>query len=301
MSRDIAQSAVALADLTSRPSIPSGIQPEHKNAPAAERSLLVHERSPFISYPASCLLIYSRLSLADQIPVRYTEGSVHGYLAIRSLDGKIVGSGDLIQTVHGQRVVSRLVYRFKDGSIDDDTAVFTQSGHFRLISDHHIQKGPTFPNPMDVTIKATTGDVTVRYKDKNEDKVETSHMDLPPDLANGILLDVLKNIQPDTAETKMSYLATTPKPRLIKLSVVPAGDEAFVSAGRPSKALRFLIKVEICGLSGIIAPLVGKQPANTTVWIGTGEVPAFIKSEEPLYVGGPVLRTELTSPAWNHP
>ena len=244
------------------------------------------------------MLLHFRSLGADPIPVRYLEGSVHGYLAVRSLDGKILASGDLIQVSHGNRLVSRLVYRFKDGSIDDHTAEFTQVGHFRLTSDHHIQKGPMFPTPTDVMIKATTGEVTVRYKDKDQEKVETTHMDLPPDLANGIILDVIKSISHDSPETKISYLATTPKPRLVKLSVVPDGEERFLSAGRSNQALRFTIKVELGGITGIVAPMIGKQPAETTVWIGTGEVPAFIKSEEPLYYGGPILRTELTSPVW---
>jgi hypothetical protein len=234
----------------------------------------------------------------EPIAVRYQEGSVHGYLALRSLDGKLIAAGDLTQTARGERLVSRLVFRFKDGSIDDETAVFTQRDHFRLISDHHIQKGPTFPKPVDVMIKATTGEVTLRYQDKDQEKVESSHVDLPADLANGILLDILKNVPSDKKETRLSYLAATPKPRLINLSVQPEGEDIFSSGGRPNKALKFKIHVEIGGIAGIIAPMIGKEPPDSHVWISAGSVPAFIKSEAPLYIGGPVLRTELVSPVW---
>ncbi len=223
---------------------------------------------------------------------------MHGYLALRSLDGKLLAAGDLVQTMRGERIVSRLIYRFRDGSLDDETAVFTQRGHFRLISDHHIQRGPTFSKPMDVTIRATTGEVTVRYQEKDQKKVETSHVDLPADLANGILLNVLKNVSPDAKETKISFLATTPKPRIIQLSVQPDGQETFSSAGRQNKALRFKVHVELGGLTGVIASLIGKEPADAHIWIGTGAVPAFIRSEAPLYFGGPNLRTELVSPVW---
>ncbi len=109
-------------------------------------------------------------TVAEPIPVRYLEGSVHGYLALRSLDGKVVAAGDLTQTVHGGLLTSRLIYRFKDGSVDD-TAVFTQNGYFRLVSDHRVQKGPAFPKPTDMMIKVKTGEVTVRYTDKGEEKV----------------------------------------------------------------------------------------------------------------------------------
>jgi hypothetical protein len=83
--------------------------------------------------------------LAEPVSVRYREGSVQGFLALRTLEGKVLAAGDLTQIIHGDRVVSHLVFRFKDGSVDDETAVFSQHGTFRLISDHHIQKGPIFP------------------------------------------------------------------------------------------------------------------------------------------------------------
>lgn len=244
------------------------------------------------------LVLSSSSLLAEPIRVRYPEGSVHGYLALRSLDGKLLAAGDVVQTVRGDHLISRLVYRFKDGSLDDETAVFTQHGHFRLVSDRHIQKGPAFAKPVDVLIQATTGQVTVRYREKDQEKIETTHVDLPADLANGILLDVLKNIPAEAKETKMSYLAATPKPKLIQFSIQPEGQDTFRSAGRPNKALRFKIHVEIGGLAGVIAPLIGKEPSDAHVWIGTGPVPAFIRSESPLYLGGPTLRTELVSPVW---
>jgi hypothetical protein len=236
---------------------------------------------------------------ADPVRVRYPEGSVHGYLSLRSLDGKLLAAGDLTQTVQHGRLTSRLIYRFRDGSIDDDTAVFTQNGTFRLVSDHRIQKGPIFPKPTELTIKAQTGEITVRYTENGKEKVETTHMDLPDDLSNGILLDVVKNIPAEAEETKISYVAATPKPRLIKLSLKSDGTESFRSAGRVNYAHRFVIHADLGGIMGLIAPMLGKAPADSYAWVSGDEVPAFIRSESPLYLGGPVLRTELVSPVWN--
>ncbi|MGI9072652.1 MAG: hypothetical protein ACR2JB_15390 [Bryobacteraceae bacterium] len=236
---------------------------------------------------------------SEAVSVRYREGSVQGFLALRTLEGKVLAAGDLTQVIHGDRVVSHLVSRFKDGSVDDETAIFSQRGNFRLISDHHIQKGPIFPQPTDVSINALTGQVTVRHKDdKDHEKVDIDRLDLPPDIANGMILNVLKNISPDTKETKLSYVAATPKPRLVKLSVAPQGEETFSVAGAHHKATRFRVKVELGGIAGMIAPMVGKQPADTNVWVAGGEAPAFVKSEGPLYVGGPIWSTEMTSPVW---
>jgi len=224
---------------------------------------------------------------------------VHGFLALSTMDGKILAPGDLIQVIRGNQVVSRLVFRFKDGSLDDETAIFTQRGSLRLVSDHHIQKGPAFPHPMDVLITSSTGQVTVRFMDDHgHEKVEMDHLDLPPDLANGIVLNILKNIRPETKETKMSYVAATPKPRLVKLSIIPQGEETFWVAGSGVKAVRFTIKAELGGIAGVIAPLLGKQPTDINVWVAGGEAPTFVKLEGPLYLGGPIWRIQLTSPVW---
>jgi hypothetical protein len=236
---------------------------------------------------------------AEPVAVHHLEGTVHGFLALRTMDGKILAPGDLIQVIRGDQVVSRLVFRFRDGSLDDETAIFTQRGSLRLVSDHHIQKGPAFPHPMDVLITASTGQVTVRFRDdKGHEKIEVDHLDLPPDLANGIVLNILKNIGPETRETKMSYVAATPKPRLVKLSIVPQGEETFWVAGSGVKAVRFTMKAELGGIAGVIAPLLGKQPADTNVWVAGGEAPTFVKLEGPLYLGGPIWSIELTSPVW---
>jgi hypothetical protein len=250
-----------------------------------------------ISLLAIILLQPGRLA-AEPVGVRFREGSIRGFLALRTLEGKILAAGDLTQTVRGNQVVSRLVFRFNDGSLDDETAVFSQQHDFRLIRDHHIQKGPSFPHPTDVLIDASTGQVTVHYTDNGHEKVQTERLDLPSDLANGIILNILKNIRPDTAETKVSYLVATPKPRLVKLSIVPQGKDGFSVAGFSYKATLFIVKVELGGITGIIAPLIGKRPADAKVWVVGGEAPALVKAEQSLYPYGPVWRIEMTSPVW---
>ena len=91
------------------------------------------------------------------IPVRYVQGSSHGFAALKTLDGKTIATGESTQTVSRGRVTSRLIFRFKDGSVDEDVTVFTQGGVFRLVSDHHIQRGPSFPEPIDFLIGMATG------------------------------------------------------------------------------------------------------------------------------------------------
>lgn len=248
----------------------------------------------------ACITVLAATRLAGEpVAVRHVEGLVHGFLALRTLDGKTVADGDLIQNASGDRVTSRLVFRFKDGSLRDETAVFSQGQHFRLLSDRLVQKGPTFPQPLEMTIDCASGRVNVRYTDKNgSPKVEDEQLELPPDLANGITLTLLKNVKPDALPASLSMVVPTPKPRLVKLALSNAGEERFVTGQTPRKATHYIVKVEVGGIAGLIAPLVGKQPPDSHVWVLGGEAPAFVKSEGPMFLGGPNWRIELVSPSW---
>jgi hypothetical protein len=246
---------------------------------------------------ASACLLWPGALPGQTVPVRHAEGLVHGFLSLKTLDGTPLADGDLIQTSRGDRVTTRLVFHFKDGSIHDEIAVYSQRQRFRLITNHLVQKGPAFPQPLEMSIDGSSGLVTVRYADEGKQKVETKRIEVPPDLANGVILTLLKNVGSAPPKT-ISLVAATPKPRLVRLAITGAGDEPFSTGGVTRKATHYVLKVEIGGISGVLAPLVGKQPPDSHVWILGGEAPAFVKSEQPLYLGGPLWRIELVSPVW---
>jgi hypothetical protein len=129
-------------------------------------------------------------------------------------------------------------------------------------------------------------------------KEVSERMELPPDVANGIVPTLLKNIQPTASRTTVSMVAATPKPRLVKLAIIPQGEEPFSVGGFSRKAMHYVLKVEIGGAAGIVAPLVGKQPPDVHIWILGAEAPVFLKEEGPLYEGGPIWRIEQVSPVW---
>jgi hypothetical protein len=237
--------------------------------------------------------------LAEPVAVRFKEGTLHGFLVLQTMEGKIIANGEQIQTPHGDRITSRLVYHFKDGSIDDETAVYSQRDVFRLISDHHIQKGPSFPQPVDVSLETSSGQVTVLSTDNDgKERTTTDHFDFPPDLANGLVPTLLKNIQPDTPKTTVSYLTADRKPLLIKLVISPGEKDQFSVGGSYRRAMRYIVKAEIGGILGLLAPATGQQPPDIQVWILGGEAPTFLKWQGPGYWGGPVWKTALVSPDW---
>lgn len=236
---------------------------------------------------------------AETVAVRHPEGLVRGFLFLKSLDGKVIAHGDLIQTSQNDRVTSRLVFHFLDGSVQDETSVYSQKGRFRLVSDHLVQRGPAFPTPMEVHVETATGRVTVRYREKDgTEKFLDERMELPDDLANGLPLTLVKNIASDAAVTTVSMVFATPKPRLVKLVFRRVGKDPFTVGGVTWQATRFQAHIDIGGVTGVLAKLVGKQPPDSSVWILEGEAPGFVRSESVFFQDGPIWRIDLASPSW---
>jgi hypothetical protein len=91
------------------------------------------------------VLLWPRPLAAAPVPVRFVEGTVHGFLVLRTVKGVLIASGDLLQVVRGGEVESRVVFRFNDGSVFDETAVFTQQRVFALQSYRQVQGGAGIP------------------------------------------------------------------------------------------------------------------------------------------------------------
>src|ERR1700733_14805643 len=170
---------------------------------------------------------------AEPISVRHIQRPMHRFMVARSEAGKIIARGEFSQVVQGDEVTMRLSYHFVDGSIDDETTTYRQQGTFRLVRNHHIQNGPFFVKPVDFTVEAATGIATSRTEDKSgKIQVESHHIDVSDDLANGFVGTLLLNLRQNAAP--------------------------------------FRIHPELGGIVGVIARLIGLKPKDVMVWILEG-------------------------------
>ena len=103
-----------------------------------------------------------------------------------------------------------------------------------------------------LVLRDTDGRALADSDDHGQPKVESEQMKLPPDLANGLVLTLLKNARPDALPGSVGFIAATPKPRLVKLALSTAGEESFSTGGTPRKATHYVLKVEIGGISGLV-------------------------------------------------
>jgi hypothetical protein len=245
----------------------------------------------------SLLAIVPSVCAADPVPARLKQGTGHIFLLLLGEDGKTLAAGESIQTVKGFTVTTHTTFHFRDGSLDEETTVFEQRVNLRLLSDDHLQRGPAYPHPMEIRIEAAQGRVTVH--DLESGKTTSHQLKIPFDLANGIITQVLQNIPEDAAQTKVSYVLPTSKPRLGTLAISRAGEDTYMLGGERQTAKKLVIKVELGGVAGLIAPVIGKEPKSGTAWMAGGKVPMFIRIQTQFYEGGPLWTIEQTTPVWS--
>jgi len=244
-------------------------------------------------------LLWQRPLAAAPVPVRFAEGSLHGFLTLSTPAGVRIASGDLLQTVRDGDIRSRLVFHFKDGSVHDETAVYSQRNVFTLQSYHVVQRGPAFLEDTEISLERASGEYRVKTRARKDgrEKVLDGKIDLPLDVYNGMVLTVVKNLSAGAGEI-VHMVAFTPAPKLIKLKLAPAGEVKILVGGSEKSATRYVLKPILGTWTKLFASVLGRMPPDNHVWIVTTDVPAFVKFEGPLYMNGPAWRIELTSPRW---
>jgi hypothetical protein len=232
------------------------------------------------------------------VPVRFAEGTLHGFLELRAKNGTLLAHGDLLQVPRDSDIESKLIFHFADSSMFRETVTFTQHGVFRLESYHLVQTGPAFAADLDASVsRGGAFNVTsTDHKDRHEQKF-TGKLDLPEDVYNGMIIVVGKNLVGHGAQT-VHIVAFTPKPMVLPLDIAPSGTEPIrLGSGNHSEsAVRFTLKPKLNVLLKIGAALKGQTPPDSHLWIVSDDVPAFVRFEGPMY-SGPVWRVDLTGPA----
>jgi hypothetical protein len=240
---------------------------------------------------AACALalVSTSSAFAEPVSVKFTEGLGRGFPVLRSVGGEKLAQGELVQIPRGDRVENRLTFRFRDGSLYDERVVFSQQDTFTLMSYQIVQKGPSFPESIEARVDRETGRYEVRYK-ADEDAAEEilkGKIELPNDVYNGLLGMLMKNMPADTATT-VQIIAFTPKPRLVKMLLTPAGSDTVMMGEMAVPATRFLVKPQL----GLFASLLVTDLPDVKVWILGGEAPAFLRFEGPLFFMGPIWKID---------
>jgi hypothetical protein len=241
-------------------------------------------------------LTWSSWLEAAPIKVRLPEGNLRGFLVLRTMDGKAIAHGEMVQHPAGGLIENRLTLNFLDGSLRDEHVTFSQKDVFRLEAYRLVQRGPSFPT-SEIAFDRRNGRYQARTQEKkgDEPKEASGELDMPDDLYNGMALVLLKNL-PSGASTRIAVF--TPKPRIIAMELTHEGDDTVRVGPATKTARRYLVKLEIGGLTGLMATVIGKDPPDLRYWLVSGDVPAFVKFQGAMYLNGPVWRLELAPVEW---
>jgi hypothetical protein len=233
---------------------------------------------------------------AAPIEVRVAEGYSHGFVEFFA-GRKTIAHGELVQFPRDEQVENRLTVSFDDGSLYDETVIFTQARFFRLRKYHVVMKGPSFPEATEVTFDDGGSYRASIRRAGGKDDVAEGHVEVPDDVYNGLTSTMLKNLAPGETGA-VHQLAFTPKPHLIDATLLPEAEEPFYVGTLARTATRYRVVLKVAGIAGIAATLIGKDPPDVTFWIARGQAPTFVRFEGPLFADGPVWRAERGVPRW---
>ena len=236
-------------------------------------------------------LLSASAAVADPVAVRFAEGIGRGFPVLRDANGRTIAHGDLMQVPRGDRIENRLTFRFGDGSFYDEQVVFSQRDVFTLLSYRIVQRGPSFPETIEASIDRESRRYTVRYRAEEDSPEEfvAGEFEMPEDVYNGLLSTLLKNL-PAGGSATVQIIAFTPKPRPVKMMLMPASQDTLLMGEAAVTSTRFLVKPQL----GLFASLLVADIPDIKIWVAGGEAPAFLRFEGPLYFMGPVWRID-----WN--
>jgi hypothetical protein len=235
--------------------------------------------------------------MAVPVRVRYAEGVTHGFLVLRDLSGAALAQGDLLQVARGDEIDKRMIFHFKDGSIFDENVTFTEKGVYLLKTYGLAEKGPAFAVDTEISMTLATGAYRVTTKDHKGggEKILEGKFALPPDVYNGMILTVVKDLPKGTGVI-IHFVGFTPEPKLIELELTPVGEVKIPVGELTKNAVHYAMKPRLGLWLNLFATLLGRIPPDLHAWIITDDVPAFVGFEGSLTTPGPVWRIELVSP-----
>ena len=197
-------------------------------------------------------------------------------------------------------VESRLVFRFKDGSRFDEKTTFSQRRVFKLQKYRLIQRGPSFPEELDIRMDRKSGRYRVRSRAGPDQSavVTAGRLDMPSDAYNGLIGTLLRNL-PSGKSATIRIVAFTPEPKLIVLDLRPEAKEPVQVGDLLKTATRWVLEPRINGVVHFFGKVLGQLPDKFRYrfWIIHDGIPAFARFEGPLHLMGPVWRIEVLSPS----
>ena len=150
----------------------------------------------FITTLCTLLIGITSMAEAEPIAVRFTEGTTHGYLSLKTEQGRQIAHGELVQRTRGKRVEANLLFYFLDGSVHDEKVTFSQHRLFRMEKYFLKQTGRflSYSARSQELIERQEHSPFVLGQPVDLKFHVTGRSALPDDVYNGMIVTLLKNL-----------------------------------------------------------------------------------------------------------
>ena len=248
------------------------------------------------SFLLAVLLLWAGAASADEaqpVKPRHALGTLHGFPSMSDTTGQVIADGELTQELSGDRLLVRIHWTFADGREVEERDEFQvdkvlAQTRFSFVESRKRSELRRFE--VDLVSGAAKA---VTRNEKGELQQEESKLELPAGRSftgYGTALAVSELSLSPGGETKITFVAFTPKPRAVTLKVTREGTERFAVAGRSTLTDRFTLHPEIPFPAGLF---VSARDAH--LWFTHTPPPALVRAEQNLATkDDPVVVIDVT-------
>ncbi|HSD19279.1 MAG TPA: hypothetical protein VLC54_04540 [Anaeromyxobacter sp.] len=222
------------------------------------------------------------LVLADPaaaIEIRSPPGALHGFPSMSDETGTVIADGELSQERRGDRLFVHASWVFRGGRKAEETATFRlgtelAQERFAWVETENGEEQRRFEVDFDV------GDA--RSSVRRGDRVARAQerLDLPSGRSfagYGVALAASQLALGPGDEAELTFVAFTPGPRAITLSIRNEGEQGISTAGRSIACDRFTLHPK---LPLLVRPFV--HPRDALLWFTHGAPRALVRAEQEL-------------------
>jgi hypothetical protein len=233
---------------------------------------------------------------AGAVELRYPEGTLRGFPAVRDQKGHLVADGTLTQWIEQGKLRVLATFRFRDGRRVQEKAVLAQTPELaQLRWEWEERRGDEVLRSFSVDLE--TGRA-LASKRKDNGEVEHWEENLEDARKTGRafaglgFMYAIKNLTDELdrgEQVQLTAVAFTPKPRTVTVTVRRDLVGELTMAGRKLPAERFQIHPDVPSVAKIFV----KAP-DLYLWFYRPSPPAFLRADIPLAEpSDPVVRIEV--------
>ncbi len=224
-------------------------------------------------------LLLAAVAAAGPIPLRWPQGSLHGFPSMSDGSGNVVADGELTQELHGQRLEVRIRWSFRDGRVAVETDTF-HAGRDLVQERFSWAEERAGEELRSFTADFERGRATSAVRRGARVEREQAHLDLPRGRSfagYGTALAVAQLGLAAGGTAEITFVAFTPKPHAVTLRVSQDREERIPAAGRSIPCDRFTLHPEIPFPANVFV-----HARDAHLWLTRRAPPALLRAEQNL-------------------